>query len=312
MTRMSRLAIQMKTYKDKTLVVLTGPTAVGKTDVSIALAQNLQTEILSADARQFYKELQIGTAAPTAASLEAVRHHFVGHLSVHDYYNVSMFEQQALGKLNELFTDKDYVILTGGSGLYIDTLCHGIDNLPDPDMQTRAAVHQVYEKEGLQGLRSWLKRIDPHYYDLVDLANPNRMMRGIEVFLMSGIPFSEWRKKQYSKRPFAIRKIVLNRNREELFSRINSRVSRMLADGLVEEALCLYPFRKLNALNTVGYKEIFDWLSNKQSLHQSLEKIRTNSRRYAKRQLVWFKRYHDATWFHPDEYQAMERFITQK
>jgi tRNA dimethylallyltransferase len=302
----------MKNYKNKTLVVLTGPTAVGKTDVSIELALRLQTEIISADARQFYRELQIGTASPGLAALQTVPHHFISHLSIHDYYNVSLFEQQALKKLDELFASKDFVVLTGGSGLYIDTLCHGIDMLPDPDARARQSVRMVYDQEGLTGLRMWLKRIDPLYYDQVDLTNPNRMMRGIEVYLMSGIPFSEWRKKQIRKRPFAIKKVVLYRPREELFARINKRVYQMLDQGLVEEALHLYPFRQLNALNTVGYKEIYDWLANKVTLHAAMEKIQTNTRRYAKRQLTWFKRYEDATWFLPEELAKIEKHVVQK
>ncbi len=300
------------TFKDKTLIVLTGPTAVGKTDLSVNIAYKLNSEIISADARQFYKELKIGTAAPDISHLQKVKHHFVGHLSIFDYYNVSLFEQKALKVLEGIFQKTDYVVLTGGSGLYIDTLCHGIDHLPDAEPEVRQRIKQVYTKEGIEGIRQWIKQIDPVYYRQVDLGNPNRIKRGIEVFLSTGIPFSELRKQQYKERPFRIKRIIINRDRDELFDRINRRVDLMVKQGLIEEAIGFFKYRHLNALNTVGYKELFSWMSGCHDLKYALEKIKTNSRRYAKRQLTWFKRYEDARWFHPDQQQDIMGFIRQK
>lgn len=299
-----------KTVSEPTLVIITGPTAVGKTQVSADIARRLGTEIISADARQFYRELKIGTAPPGPELLARVPHHFVGHLSIFDYYNVSLFEQQALKVLQGIFSRSAYAVVTGGSGLYLDTLCQGIGVLPDADPAIRAYVQGFYGERGLEGLRSWLKRIDPVYYEKVDLANPNRMIRGIEVYLSAGIRYSELRRHQPVRRDFRIRRLVLNRDRAELFRRINGRVDEMVRLGLVEEAVAFFPHRELNALNTVGYKELFNWLSNLYPLHESLEKIRTNSRRYAKRQLTWFKRYPDAAWFHPDDLMGMMGFIT--
>jgi tRNA dimethylallyltransferase len=289
----------------KTLVVVAGPTAVGKTSLSIALAGKLGAEIISADARQFYRELRIGTARPTAEELATIPHHFVAHLSVHDYYNVSLFEQQALSVLDEAFKRADFAIITGGSGLYIDTLCYGIDALPDADQEIRKQLQQTYEVQGLEDLRNRLKRVDPAYYDKVDLANPNRMMRAIEVFLQTGKPLSQWQENVRRTRPFAIKRIVLNRSREELFARINERVDAMIADGLIEEAADMFRYRHLNALNTVGYKELYAWLANRCDLHTAITKIKTNTRRYAKRQLTWCRRYQDAAWFSPDEQDAI-------
>lgn len=301
----------MKKGPCKTLVVVTGPTAVGKTALAIELARHYQTEILSADARQFFREMKIGTSMPSDEELATVRHHFIGHLSVADYYNVSMYEQQALLLLDRLFMKHDHVVLAGGSGLYIDTLCHGIDSLPEADPEIRRKVRRFYMQHGLPGIRSWLRSIDPVYYNRVDLANPNRMMRGLEVHLQTGKPYSEHLSRPSQPRPFAIKMIVLNRDRQELFAMINDRVDRMVRAGLVEEALACYPFRDTNALKTVGYKEVFAWLSNAWPLHTAIEKIKTNTRRYARRQLTWFKRYSDAGWFHPDDAQAVRQFIEE-
>lgn len=298
-----------KTNFNKTLVVLTGPTAVGKTDLSIEIAGQLHTEIISADARQFYRELVIGTAAPDSQQLASVAHHLLGHLSIVDYYNVSMFETQAMEILREIFSRSDFAVLTGGSGLYIDALCRGIDQLPDADPQVRDHVKQFYRQNGLDALRVWLKNVDPEFYQQVDLANPNRIMRGIEVFLMTGQKFSKMRTNQSTQRPFRIRRIILNREREELYTRINQRVDQMVQRGLVEEALRFFNQRHLNALNTVGYKEIYSWLSGQWPLHLALEKIKTNTRRYAKRQLTWFRRYEDAQWFEPSQKQQILDYI---
>ncbi len=295
--------------KNKSLLVLTGPTAVGKTELSLAVAGELGAEILSADARQFYKELKIGTAVPSDNVLKAVPHHLIGHLSIHDYYNVSLFEKAALQKLEELFQSADHVLLVGGSGLYIDTLCEGIDSMPKHDPEIRRQVHKIYEAEGLAGIRNRLRQVDPTYYAKVDPANPKRIMRGLEVFLATGKPFSSLRRMKKRERPFNIRRVVLNRPRQELFDRINRRTDQMIARGLVEEALRFFGKRHLNALNTVGYKEIYGWLSNCYSLDRAVEKIKTNTRRYAKRQMTWFKRYGDAGYFHPDDKEAIIAFF---
>lgn len=298
-----------KTNSDKTLVVVAGPTGVGKTSLSIELAGHLQTEIVSADARQFYHELSIGTAAPTPEELARVNHHFVGHLSVNDYYNVSLFEEQALALLEKLFQKHDFVVLAGGSGLYIDAICRGFDELPPVDAETRRKVDQVYRQGGLDALRLWLRSVDSEFYLQVDLANPNRMKRAIEVFLTTGNKFSELRTKKANPRPFRVKTIVADRPRQELFERINKRVDQMVADGLIEEALTFFRLRHLNALNTVGYKEIFDWLAGSCTLAEAIEKIKTNTRRYAKRQITWFKRYPDAQWVHPENVADILRFL---
>lgn len=294
---------------NKTLLVVTGPTAVGKTEISTQVAKSLDTHILSADARQFYRELKIGTAFPDDSTLAAVPHHFTGHLSIGDYYNVSMFEQEALKLLDGLFSKHDYVVLTGGSGMYLDTLCHGIDDMPDPDQLVRQQTLDLYQKEGINGLRHMLRQLDPGYYEMVDKANPKRLMRGIEVYLATGKTFSSYRQSTKKERPFRIRRMVLNRPRAELFERINTRVDMMIRDGLIEEALRFYRYRHLNALNTVGYKELYAWIANTWNLSTAIEKIKTNTRRYAKRQLTWFAGYSDAAWFHPDDFQQIMHWI---
>ena len=278
------------------LIVLTGPTAVGKTELSISLAQKHNTHIISCDSRQFYREMKIGTAAPTQKELQAVPHHFIGHLSIHDYYNVSMFEQDVLKLLPELFENADTVIMTGGSGMYIDAVAYGIDELPDADETIRQQVKAELAKNGLEGLQIWLQRLDPEHYETIDKFNPNRMRRAIEVCLQTGKPFSELRKNQSKKRDFEIEKICLVRPREELYHRINLRVDKMMEQGLEKEARSLYKFRHLNALNTVGYKELFSYFDGEISLEQAVTDIKTHSRRYAKRQLTWFKRDESYRW----------------
>jgi tRNA dimethylallyltransferase len=305
------LMTSTKTNSDKTLVVITGPTGVGKTSLSIEIAGQLQTEIVSADARQFYKELKVGTAAPTTQELAQVKHHFVGHLSVNDYYNVSLFEQEALTVIDNLFLTHDYVVLTGGSGLYIDAICRGFDDIPSVDVDSRNRVEQVHQHEGMDALRLWLKSIDPAFYLQVDLANPNRIKRAIEVFLSTGKRFSELRTNSIRPRPFNIKVIVVDRPRKELFESINKRVDQMVANGLIEEALQFFRKQHLNALNTVGYKEIFDWLAGTYTLKEAIEKIKTNSRRYAKRQITWFKRYPEAQWMHPDDLEGILSIIME-
>nr|NQU92481.1 tRNA (adenosine(37)-N6)-dimethylallyltransferase MiaA [Bacteroidota bacterium] len=298
--------------KKNTLVVLVGPTAIGKTEAAISLAQQLNTQIISADSRQFYKELFIGTAAPTKKELSLVQHYFVRHLSVEDYYNVSKFETDTLKLLEALFTKFNPVILTGGSGLYIDAVCSGIDELPDPDEKIRNYVNKQYLKNGIAHLQKWLQDLDPDYFEKVDKANPNRLMRGIEVCLMTGKTFSSLRKNKTGMRDFNILKIGLNRPRTELFDNISIRTEKMIECGLVDEVKSLGQFRHLNALNTVGYKEIFEYLDGNISLDQAITNIKTNTRRYAKRQLTWFKRYPEITWFSPDEPEKIVAFIQEK
>lgn len=292
--------------------MIAGPTAVGKTSLCIDLAREIKTEIVSADARQFYRELQIGSASPTKEERQQIPHHLIGHLSIRDYYNVAIYETQALEIINNLFRLKDYVILTGGSGLYLDTIYGGIDDLPDPDPAQRQKVKQIFANEGITGLRNWLRKIDPSFYNEVDRANPKRMMRALEVYFSSGQPFSTLRKKQPQHRPFRIKRVIINRPRVELFQRINNRTDEMIRRGLIEEAIGMYPMRHHNALNTLGYKELFDWLANRWNLELAIEKIKTNTRRYAKRQLTWFKRYDDATWFHPEDRSGILNHILQR
>lgn len=295
---------------DHTLVVITGPTAVGKTTVSIDIAQRLNTEIVSADSRQFYKELKIGTAAPNQDELHRLKHHFVGHLSIQDPCNASDFEHQALKVIERIFKKNKFCVVTGGSGLYIDALWRGFDNLPPACDATRNRIENVFAAEGIVGLRLWLKRLDPVYYTQVDLANPNRIKRAIEVTLTAGTPFSQLRTHRVIPRPFHIRFVVLERPRNQLFERINQRVDQMVQEGLIEEALQLYRFKHLNALNTVGYKELFEWLSGGGcSLQQAIENIKTNTRRFAKRQITWFRRYPDALWVHPDNVDEIIKWI---
>lgn len=295
--------------KNKCLVVIAGPTAVGKTDLSISLAQKLNAAIVSSDARQFYREISIGTAAPSPNVLKAVPHYLIGHLSIFDYYNVSMFEKQALHTIEALFQHSDFALLVGGSGLYIDTLCHGIDEMPDPDPSIRKKVQELYENLGLTGIRQWLNRVDPKYHAEVDPANHKRILRALEIYLASGKPFSEFRTSKQTERPFKIVKILVNRPRQELFQRINARVVTMIKHGLIEEMLQLYPHRNLNALNTVGYKELFCWMSGRYPLYTAIEKIKTNTRRYAKRQLTWFNKSADYKTFEPQEVQKILDYI---
>jgi tRNA dimethylallyltransferase len=298
--------------KKPSLVVVTGPTAVGKTEVAIALAGHYQTEILSADSRQFYRGMEIGTAAPDAAQLKLIRHHFVGFLEPGGYYNVSLFEKQALEVLSLLFMHNQIAVCTGGSGLYIDVLCSGIDDLPDPDHVVRASVEELHRLGGLAALQEKLSKLDPEYYSSVDLSNPARIRRAIEVCLQTGKKFSELRSGHKGQRPFGIIKIGLNLPRPELFERIRLRVDEMLARGLLEEVRRLTTHRHTNALNTVGYKELFTYLDGHCTLAQAVEKICTNTRRYAKRQLTWLMRDPDVKWFHPDDIHGMHEYIRVK
>ena len=272
------------------MYILTGPTGVGKTAYTIGLAQRWQVPIISADSRQFYREMRIGTAFPTEEELAAAQHFFVGMLSIHDYYNVYMFEQDVLKLLGELFREYPVVIMTGGSPQYLDAVCHGVDDMPDPDPVTRQYVTNLYNNNGAEALYAQLQLLDPAYAATVNPHDAKRMIRAIEVSLQTGKPYSEQLHKKQVQRDFHIVKKYLNRPREELFDRINRRVDKMMADGLLEEARGLYPYRDLNALNTVGYRELFDYFDGKCTLEQAVTDIKTHTRRYAKRQITWFKR----------------------
>ncbi|MBU2651725.1 MAG: tRNA (adenosine(37)-N6)-dimethylallyltransferase MiaA [Bacteroidetes bacterium] len=282
--------------KKKKLTIICGPTAVGKTRYGALLAKQLKTEVISADSRQFYRELRIGTASPTPEEMMGVPHHFIGHLFLTDYYNVSLFEQDVLCLLEKLFARHDEVIMVGGSGLYIDAVCRGIDDFPDADPVLRKMIKEELNAGGLEPLRQRLLSLDPEYYHQVDLNNPNRVMRAIEVCLVTGRKYSEQRTSPARERVFEIGKIGLNTDRGTLFRRIEDRVDSMMEAGLLEEVRSLTQYRHLNALNTVGYKELFNYLDGIWTLPEAIEKIKTNTRRYAKRQLTWFKRDESIQW----------------
>ena len=292
-----------------TLLALLGPTGVGKTALSIEIAQRLDAPIISADSRQLYKDLIIGTAAPDLNQRAQVRHYFVGSLALTDYYSASQYEEEVLSLLHELFQKHPTVILTGGSMLYIDAICKGIDEMPTVTSEIRNAAWEQYEKEGLQPFLEELKAKDPVHYEEVDLSNYKRVIHAIEICRMTGQPYSSFRTRQIKERPFHIIKIGLVRPREELYARINERVDRMMEDGLMEEARKLYTFRHHNALNTVGYKELFLCFDGVWSLEQAVEKIKRNTRVYARKQMTWFKRDQNIQWFHPDEKEAIDQFI---
>jgi len=291
------------------LVIITGPTAVGKTNLCIDLALEYNTEILSCDSRQFYKEISIGTAKPTKSELAKVKHHFIEHLSVKDYYNVSEYEDDAIQKLDNLFKKKNIVFMTGGSGLYIDAVCNGIDSLPNPSAELRKKLKDKYEDEGIESIQKHLKEIDPEYYDIVDIKNPNRILRALEVCIESGEKYSELRKSIKKERSFRILKIVLNIERQELFQRINYRVDIMIKNGLLDEVKNVFLLKDYNALKTVGYREIFAYLENEIELNQAIENIKTNTRRYAKRQLTWLKKDSEYHWFSPNQKKEIIELI---
>ena len=297
---------------NKTLIVILGPTAIGKTALSIKLARHFNTEIISSDSRQLFKEMKIGTAVPSTEELNSVKHHFIGNLSISDYYNVSKFEKEALHKLDDIFLKNNLAIMVGGSGLYIDAVCKGIDDLPDPDKKLRHEINEIFKSSGIEALQKKLKELDPEYYLIVDLKNPKRLMRAIEVCLQTGKTYTSLRKNKTGKRDFNIIKIGLNCEREKLFDRINLRVDKMINEGLLDEVKELYKHKNLNSLNTVGYKEIFDFLDNKTSFEQAIENIKTNTRRYAKRQLTWFKRDEEIKWFHPTEKNEIILYLSEK
>lgn len=281
-----------------TLLVLLGPTGVGKTVGSIRIAEKLSSPILSADSRQLYKGMSIGTAAPTPDQLSRAKHYFVGILSPEEYYSASRYEEEAITLIEKLHKKHPVVVMVGGSMLYIDAVCQGIDEMPTIDDELRKDLQQLYRKEGLDPIRQQLKLLDPVFYRQVDLKNPKRVIHALEVCLMTGKPYSSLRTNLRKKRPFRIVKIGFTRERQELYDRINARVDDMIDNGLIEEAQQLYPLRHLNSLNTVGYKELFDSFDGKYDLNTAIEKIKQHSRNYARKQLSWFKRDKEIHWIH--------------
>lgn len=294
---------------EKTLIVLLGPTGVGKTDLSIDIARHFNTSIISCDSRQIYREMTIGTAVPSKEQLAAVPHFFIQTLSVADYYNSWQFEIQALEKIKELFRQRDVVIMSGGSMMYIDAVCKGIDDIPTISPELRQELMQVYDREGPEAIRAMLRELDPVFYEQVDLNNGKRILHAVEVCRMAGVPYSSLRTNTPKDRGFRIIRIGLNRDKEELYQRIDLRVDLMLEAGLEAEVRSLLPLRHLNALNTVGYRELFDYFEGTTDYAEAVRLIKRNSRRYAKKQLSWFRRDGDIHWFNPDKREEIDEFI---
>ena len=292
---------------DNTLVVITGPTAVGKTALTIELARHYHTPVINADSRQIYRELRIGTAAPSEEQLQQAKHYFVGNKSIHDYYNASMYEQDVLQVLKGEPSDTN--ILSGGSMMYIDAVCNGIDDIPTVREDIREEMKRRYEEEGLEALCEDLRRLDPEHYAIVDRQNYRRVIHALEICYQTGRTYTSFRTQSKKERPFRIVKIGLNRDRDELYNRINARVDAMMEQGLLHEAESLYDQRQLNALNTVGYKEMFDYMDGRWSLDEAVERMKGNTRRYARKQLTWFKRDEEVRWFHPDQIDEILKYI---
>lgn len=292
-----------------TLLVLTGPTGVGKTELSLQLAEHYGAPIISADSRQFYRDIPIGTAAPTAEQLARVKHYFVGQLALTDYYSASCYEEEVLRLIDTLFQEHAYVLLTGGSMMYIDAVCKGIDEIPTITDEVRREVLEHYHRVGLEALCEELRERDPVYYGEVDLKNHKRVIHAIEICRQTGGRYSDLRTRQVKQRPFRIVKIGLIRPREELFDRIARRTEQMMADGLLDEARRVYPLRHLNSLNTVGYKELFACFDGAMTLDQAIEKIKRNTRVYSKKQVTWYKKDPDMHWFSPDDKEAIIEYI---
>ena len=293
----------------QTLIVITGPTAVGKTALTIQLAQHYGVPIINADSRQIYRELPIGTAAPSEEQLRQVRHYFVASKSIDDYYNASMYEQEVLACLEA--QPSNINILSGGSMMYIDAVCNGIDDIPTIREDIREEMKRRYQEEGLEALCEDLKRLDPEHYEVVDKQNYRRVIHALEICYQTGRTYTSFRTQKKKERPFNIVKIGLNRDREELYQRINQRVDEMMENGLLDEVRGLYDKRSVNALNTVGYKELFDYLDGRWPLEEAVERIKGNTRRYARKQLTWFKRDENVKWFHPDQQQEIMNYIAQ-
>lgn len=293
----------------KFLVVLTGPTGIGKTSVGIAIAKYFNTEIVSSDSRQIFKELSIGTAVPKKCELQQAKHHFIHSHSLIEDYNASKYEHEALKKIVELFIEKNTLVMVGGSMLYIDAVCNGIDEIPDADPEIRNNLNQQLKSDGIESLRIQLKKLDPAYYREVDLKNPARIIHALEICLTTGKTYSSFRKNTKKKRPFTSIKIGLNCDRETLHQRINKRVDEMIEDGLEQEARRVYPLRHLRSLNTVGYKEWFTYFDGEIPKEKAIELIKRNSRRYARKQLTWFRRDKEIKWFEPKQTEEIIHFI---
>ncbi len=294
---------------NKYLLIVTGPTGIGKTDSSISLAKHWKTEIISCDSRQMYREMNIGTAVPSSEQLAAVPHHFIGNLSIHDYYNAYHFETEVLNLLDKLYSDNNIVIIAGGSGLYLDAVLYGMDDIPDPDPVLRNKLTQRMIKDGVKVLAEELREIDPEYYDEVDINNPKRVLRGLEVWFSTGQKFSSFRIRKDRPRPFIPLIVNLEMEREKLYTRINQRVDMMIKEGLEKEALGLYPLKGLNALNTVGYKEWFDYFEGQYPVEEAIRLIKRNSRHYAKRQITWNKKYKGMLNVHPESVQDIINWV---
>lgn len=292
-----------------TLVVITGPTGVGKSDTAVWLARELNAEIISADSRQLYRNIPIGTAAPTAEQMAEVKHHFVGTLSLEEYYSAAQFEDDVMQLLPQLFARSPYVVMCGGSMMYVDAVCKGIDNIPTISDEIRREVVERFERDGAEAMREELRRLDPVYYNQVDLKNHKRVIHAVEICLQAGRPYSELRTNSVKQRPFRIVKIGLNLPREQLFDRINRRVEKMIEAGLVDEARRFYPQRHLNSLNTVGYKELFAWMDGTMDYDTAVARIQKNTRVYAKKQLTWYAKDTDMHWFAPSDHQEILKLV---
>lgn len=292
----------------KKVFIVLGPTGIGKTDLSIELAKAFGTEIISCDSRQIFKELSIGTAVPSKKQLLQIPHHLIQRISIRDYYNAYLFEQDAIEIANQLFQSHDEVIMVGGSGMYIDAFCNGIDLIPDIDPDLRESINEKFRCEGLEAIQQQLQQLDPEYYALVDQKNPARLIRAIEVCLQTGQTYTSIRKNTKKKRDFDIVKIGLQTNRDILYDRINRRVDKMMDDGLIEEARSVFAFRDLTALNTVGYKELFQYFDGNIDLETAVDQIKRNTRHYAKKQITWFARDVQTNWFEYDNHQSVIDF----
>lgn len=294
----------------KTLIVIVGPTGVGKTALCLDLAQRLDTVIINADSRQIYKEIPIGTAAPTKEEQDRVKHFFVGNLHIGDYYNAAMFENDVLKLLDKLFIERDFVVMSGGSMMYVDAVCNGIDDIPNVNDDVRKHVKADYEKYGLAAMCRLLERLDPEYYAIVDKNNPKRVIHAVEICISTGKTYTSFRTNTKKKRPFNIIKIGLIRERDELYRRIDMRVDNMVEAGLVDEATRMYPHKELNALNTVGYKELFSHFDGKRSLSEAIFRIKCDTHKYCRKQLTWFKRDNNIKWFSPDNVEEIINYVT--
>lgn len=296
----------------KTLLVIIGPTGVGKTELSLRLAEFFRTSILNADSRQLYRDIPIGTAAPTIEEMQRVPHYFVGTLGLQDYYSAAQYETDAITLLDQLFRDRDVVLLSGGSMMYIDAVCHGIDDIPTIDELTRERMRERYEREGLEPLQNELRLLDPEYYQICDIRNPKRVVHALEICYMTGRTYTSFRRNAHKERPFRIIKIGLQREREELYRRIGLRVDQMVEQGLIEEARRVLPFRDCNSLNTVGYKELFRYFDGEWDLDFALEKVKRNTRVYSRKQVTWFKKDGKVAWFHPSAVEEIRLFIKKE